>query len=329
LVLDIGAKSEGLVAEKAFEESKEFIKGLKIGDIVKAHVIVGETPDGFSILSLRRAAQEASWKKLKKAKSKGTPVVVLGKGVNPSGVIVRVGGLTGFIPGSQIGKEALKNPSKLVGKSFKAHIIELDPSANKIVLSEKLVSDKEDVALIKAALEKIKQGEIYEGEVTTVSSFGCFVRIKLKVDGKDVDIEGLVHVSELSWEMVTDPNDVVSEGEKIKVKVIGKKDPLTGSGEVGRLALSIKQAQEDPWEKAAKKYKKDKRVKGKVVKISDFGVFVSLEPGVDGLIHMTKIPPGKRLEKGQEVNVYIEEIDAKARKLSLGLVLTEKPVGYK
>jgi small subunit ribosomal protein S1 len=134
-------------------------------------------------------------------------------------------------------------------------------------------------------------------------------------------LEGLVHISELSWDKIGKPEEIVSVGDNVKVKVIGKKN--------GKLALSIKQTQKDPWEEAEKRYPKDKKVEGKVVRVSDFGMFVSLEPGVEGLVHITKIPPTKKFEVGDDVNVVIEEIDSKAKKLSLGLVLTAKPVGYK
>ncbi|MGB6881910.1 MAG: S1 RNA-binding domain-containing protein [Microgenomates group bacterium] len=317
VILDIGAKSEGVVAEKAFDEAKTFIKDLKVGDEVEVQVLITETPDGFAILSLRKAAYETAWKKLEKAKKEEKPIGVLGKIVNPSGVVVEVMGLSGFIPSSQLGKEVFKNPSDLIGKNFKAIIIDLNRTTNKIVLSEKAVSEAEEIKLIKDALEKMKEGEVYEGVVTTVSDFGCFVEIR----ENKVAVEGLVHISELSWEKVDKTSDVVSEGDRIKVKVIGKKG--------GKLSLSMKQAQEDPWDEAEKKYKKDAKVKAKVVRTSDFGVFARLEPGIEGLIHLTKIPPGKRFEKGQEVNVYVEEVDAKSRKVSLGLVLTTKPVGYK
>jgi small subunit ribosomal protein S1 len=321
LLLNIGAKTEGVVAEKAFDEARSFIKDLEIGDEVEAEVIIPETPEGFSILSLRRSSQNAIWKKLEKAKKDKKAVVVLGKAVNPSGVVVEVMGMNGFIPGSQIGKEALKDTSNLIGKNFKAQVIELNKSSNKVVLSEKAVSEAEDIKLIKEATEKIIEGKVYDGVVTTVSDFGCFVRIEEKVGKKTVGVEGLVHISELSWEKIDKTKDFVKEGEKVKVKVIGKRN--------GRLSLSIKHAQKDPWEDVEKKYKKDKKVKGKVVRVSDFGVFVQLEPGVEGLIHLTKIPPGKKYERGQEVNCYIEEVDVNSRKISLGLVLTAKPVGYK
>lgn len=316
VLLDIGAKTEGVVAEKAFNEARSFIKDLKVGDEVETDVLISETPDGFTVLSLRKAAHNVAWKKLEKAKKGDKEVVVLGKGVNPSGVMIEVMGLNGFIPTSQLGKEVLKNTSNLVGKNFKVKIIELNRVANKIILSEKAVSEAGDIKLVKKAMAKIKDGKIYEGVVTTVSDFGCFVCID-----KKTGVEGLVHISELSWEKIDSPASLVKEGDKIKVKVIGRRQ--------GKLSLSLKQAQDDPWKKVETEYKKDAKVKGKVVRTSDFGVFVQLKPGVEGLVHMTKIPPGKRIEKGQELNVYIEDVDARARKISLGLVLTVKPVGYK
>jgi ribosomal protein S1 len=321
VLLDIGSKTEGVVAEKAFDEAKSFVKDLKVGDEVEVSVLITETPDGYTVLSLRRAAQNSIWKKLEETKKDKKPIIVLGKAVNPSGVIVDVMGINGFIPGSQVGKEVGKDTSILIGKNFKVQIIDLNRASNKVVLSEKAVSEAEDIELIRKALEKITEGKIYDGVVTTVSDFGVFVQIIEKSKEKTTPVEGLVHISEISWDKVDKPSDVLKEGDKVKVKAIGKKG--------GRLSLSMKHAQKDPWESAEKKYKKDNKVKGKVVRLSDFGVFVQLEPGIEGLIHLTKIPPGKRYERGQEVNCYIEEANISSRKISLGLVLTAKPVGYK
>lgn len=320
LILDIGGKSEGVVAEKAFVEARDLIKKLQVGDEVTATVLVPETKDGTVLLSLRQAAFDASWERLEKAQESQNPVAVFGKGVNPSGVTVEAEGILGFIPGSQLGKEASKDSSLLIGKYFKAVVLEVDKLANKVVLSEKSVSEAEDIKKALEIVKKIKEGDTYDGVVTTVANFGCFV--KLDLNEKDAPtIEGLVHISELSWGKVAHTSDVVSEGGKVKVKVIGVKD--------GRLSLSIKQALKDPWSDADKKYKAESKVKGKVVKISDFGVFVQLEPGIEGLVHITNIPPGKRFTEGEEINCYVQEIDSKAKKLSLGLVLTTKPIGYK
>lgn len=321
VVFDIGGKSEGLLVDKAFGEVRSYAKTLSLGDVLEASVLIGETKEGYTILSLRQAASESSWKSLEEAKKKDLPIAVVGRGVNPSGVTVEVEGLIGFIPGSQLGKEAAKNTEGLVGKYFKAKVLEVDKSTNKIVLSEKEVSEAADMKVAKEALESVKEGQILDGVVTTIANFGCFVELKIPMGKKESRIEGLVHISELSWGRVASVEDVVKLGEKVKVMVIGK------SG--NKLSLSLRQAQKDPWQKAEEKYKPESKVKGKVVKISDFGVFVELEPGIEGLIHITKIPPATKLSEGQQVNCFVEEIDAKNKKLSLGLVLTAKPIGYK
>lgn len=320
LILDIGGKSEGVVTEKAFIEARDFIKTLKVGDEVLASVLIPESREGSVVLSLRQAMFSASWEVLEKAKNEKEEIVVLGKGINPSGIAVEVEGVGGFIPTTQLGKDVAKNPQSLVGKYFKAVILDVDRLNNKLVLSEKEVSDASDIKAARREMGKIKEGDIYDGVVTTVANFGCFVALPSGV-------EGLVHISEISWGRVGRISDVVAKGDKVKIKVIGKKDMSLEAGV--KLAFSIKQAQKDPWEGVEKKYKPEGKVKGKVVRISDFGVFVELEPGIEGLIHITKIPPATRLSEGLEVNCYIEEIDTKSKRLSLGLVLTSKPLGYK
>jgi ribosomal protein S1 len=232
-------------------------------------------------------------------------------------VLVEVDGITGFIPTSQLGREISKKPEDLVGHKFEAKIIDFDKEQNKIVLSEKEVSQADEIGKFRDALKNIPDGAEFDGVVTTVYDFGAFV----KIESDKVPLEGLVHISELSWDKVQNASDIIKMGDKVKVKVIGKKNE--------KLALSIKQTLNDPWAGVDKKYTKDTKVEGKVVRISDFGMFVSLEPGVEGLVHITKIPPTQKFEVGDEVDVTVDEIDSKAKKLSLGLVLTSKPIGYK
>lgn len=321
LIFDIGGKSEGIVKEKGYSDAKEFIDGLKEGDMVMVTVLVPETRDGITILALKDAMKDVSWGELEKAKKDGIEVPVLGKGVGAAGFVVDVMGIEGFIPTSQMGREFSKGSSEMVGKYFKAKVMEVDKANNKVVLSEKEVSEAGDIALAKEASKIIKEGEVYEGVVTTVASFGAFVKIEVPVGKKKAGIEGLVHVSELSYTKVNLPSDVVKVGDKVKVRVLAARD--------GKLALSIKRAQKDPWEEVEKKYKADDKVTGKVVRISDFGAFVELEPGVEGLIHVTKIPPTYKLEVGKEVKCEIEEVNVKDKRIALGLVLTSIPVGYK
>lgn len=321
VIFDIGGKSEGIVTEKGYTDAKEFVESLKSGDEVLVTVLIPETREGTTILGLKDAMKDISWNDLSKAKEDGSEVPVLGKGVGPSGFVVDCMGIEGFIPMSQLGKEATENAQNLVGKYFKAKIVEIDKESNKLVLSEKEVSEAGNIALAKEAEKNVKEGEIYEGVVTTVANFGAFVKIKVPVKKKTAEIEGLVHISELSYKKVNLPGDVVSVGEKVKVRVL--------TAHEGKLSLSMKQAQKDPWGEAEAKYKPESKVTGKVVRVSDFGVFVELEPGIEGLIHITKIPPTQKIEKGQEVKCVIEDVNVKDKRIALGLVLTVVPVGYK
>ncbi len=321
VIFDIGGKSEGIVKEKGYTDAKELIETLKVGNKVLVTILVPETRDGITILGLKDAMKDTSWIRLQKAKESGEAVPVLGKGVSVSGFVVDVFGIEGFIPTSQLGKEVAKNPQNLVDKYFKAKVMELDKLNNKVVLSEKEISEAGDIALIKEALKTIKEGEVYEGVVTTVATFGAFVKIEVPVKKVKAGVEGLVHVSELSYSRVNLPSDVIKVGDKVKVKIMAAHD--------GKLALSIKQALKDPWDGVEKKFKTEDKVTGKIVRVSDFGYFVELLPGVEGLIHITQVPPSMKLVVGQEVKCTVEEVNMKDKRIALGLVLTSIPLGYK
>ncbi len=328
VIFDVGGKSEGIVKEKGYTDAKEFIENLKVGDKVLVTVLVPETRDGITILALKDAIKDISWADLEKAKESGVEVPVLGKGVGTAGFVVDCMGIEGFIPMSQLGREVAGNAQDLVGKYFKAKVMEVDKAGNKLVLSEKEISEAGDIALTKKAMEEVKEGEVYTGTVTTVATFGAFVKIEVPVK-KDLPagrqekayIEGLVHVSELAYSKVNLPSDVVKEGDKVEVRVL--------ASHKGKLSLSIKQALKDPWTEASEKFPVDKKVSGKVIRISDFGVFVELEPGIEGLIHITKIPPTEKIVVGQEIKTVVEDINIKDKRIALGLVLTSIPVGYK
>lgn len=325
LIVDIGGKAEGVVSEKGFAEAREYISKLKVGDEVNATVLVPEMRDGSTLLSLRDSVSDSHWKALEEAYKTGGEVAVLAKNITQSGIMVDANGVSGFIPFSQMSKELQADKDQVAGKYFKVKVIEVDRQKNKLVLSEREVTEAEDIKVAKVALEKIKEGDILEGEITTISNFGAFVKLNLGTKQK-IAVEGLVHISEISWGKVAHPSDSLKVGQKVKVMVLGKSESAKN---VGKLSLSIKNATEDPWVEADKKYKKDDKIKGNVTKVTDFGVFVELEPGVEGLIHITKIAPGKKFSTGDEVSCYIEEIDTKSRKISLGLILTSIPVGYK
>jgi len=319
---DIGGKSEGLVVESNFSEAKKLIESLKVGDEVTALVIEPENRDGVALLSLRNAAQDSSWKKIEKAYKNEEILEVTVKTVNPHGLIVALENESAFIPNSQLGTAAAEKGEGIVGGRIKAKIIDLDHAAARVVLSEKAVSEAGEIRELAQALSNLKEGAVLDGAVTTVTHFGAFVEVKVLIGKEKVSVEGLVHVSELSWAKVNRPEEVVSVGDKVKVAVLGiEKD---------KLSLSIKQAIMDPWISIGDKYGPDDKISGKVVRVSDFGAFVEIEPGIEGLIHMTKIPPGTSLTEGQEVSCYIEEVDLKNKKIALGLVVTSaKPIGYK
>ena len=321
-VFDIGGKSEGLVREGNFLEAKNLIENLKAGDEIAAMVMEPESRDGATLLSLRGAAQDDFWKKIKKAQEEGKVIEVIVKSVNPHGLVAALENETAFIPNSQLGAVLTKMGEGAVGKHVKTKIIDLDEGNLRIVLSEKAVSEADSLKDVDKALKSVSVGNKFKGVVTTVTNFGAFVQITVPMDDKKVEVEGLVHVSELSWAKTARAEDVIAVGDKVDVKVIGV--------EHNKLSFSMKQAGADPWETATEKYHPDDKITGTIVRVSDFGAFVEVAPGVEGLIHITKIPPATALKEGQKVNCYIEEVDKKEKRLSLGLLVTSaKPVGYK
>jgi small subunit ribosomal protein S1 len=319
LYFDIGGKSEGMVIDREMKAARDFIKELVVGDEVEAIVTQPENDKGQTLLSLKKASGDYLWGQFEEKIKTGETMRVLGKEINRGGLIVEAKGLQGFIPASQFGSKWTDQIEKLIGKQIEVKPIEVNREKNRLIFSEREVSE---AALLKAqekALKKVKIGAIFQGKVAGVMPFGLFVQIE--ADG--VALEGLVHISEISWQRVEDPKDFYKEGDKVKVKVLAKEKTT------GKLNLSIKQLKPDPWEKIEKKYPVDARVKGKVIRLAPFGVFVDLEEGIEGLIHISKIPAEKSPKVGDKVDCYVESIDKEGRRMSLGLVLKEKPVGYK
>lgn len=323
-LFDIGGKSEGIVTDKAFDEVKKFISNLKKGNDLDAFVIDSETKEGQVKLSIKEYVLSQIWEKLQEAKRTQEQIVVHVLRVLDSGLIVDIeAGLTGFIPVSQLGEKAASQGQSLMGSSLEVKVIEVDEPSNRLVFSEKAVSEAEELALENKALAQIKVDEIYKGKVTNLTDFGAFVEIKVSVAKKSIPVEGLVHISELSWERVSDPSAKLSVGDELEVKV------LEVDAKEHKLSLSVKQAIRDPWDDIENKYYSEQQVQGIVTKKSNFGIFVQLEPGVEGLMHMTKIPPSSNFKTGDTISIFVEEVDAKDRKISLRPVLVSKPVGYK
>jgi len=313
LYIDIGFKNEGIVTGKELVRVKDFVDQLDIGDEVEVQVRVPENERGQTLLSLRKAASNSAWTFFEeKLKTEGT-ITVHGREESHGGlVVIAPFGLLGFIPGSQIGEQYEQNPDNMVDKDIKVKVLEVDRDKNRLVFSERLVSEPEAVEKEEKLIEAVKEGQKFEAEVIRVEPFGLFVQVKFD---KQL-LDGLVHISEISWEKIDNLPGIYKIGDKINVVLINKND--------GRLQFSIKRLKKDPWKDITKKYPVEKEIKGEVVRIAGFGALVRLEPGIEGLVHISKIAPDAKLEVGQKVNCYVESLDVENRRLSLGLVMTGK-----
>jgi len=315
VLIDLGAKTEGIVAEKEMFLMRDMLTTMKIGDKIRGMIISTENDLGQMVLSLRKAGMDLRWKQMEEAMKNKEPVEVTGAEVNKGGLIVTTEGLRGFVPSSQMAYGHGGKATELINRRISVIVIEVNQSQNRLIFSEKALGGRAQKEGKKELLAKIKIGDSYDGKVTGVVPYGLFINIG--------GLDGLVHISEIAWEKVNTPADYYKTGDKVKVVVLGIEESS------GKLNLSIKQLALDPWKEAAKKYATSQRVKGKVTRVSTFGVFVSLEAGIEGLIHISKVPPGKEFFAGEELECTIELVDGEKRRISLAPVLTVKPVGYK
>lgn len=319
---DLAGKSQAKLSGDNLDEVRDYIKTLKPGDEVWGVVMESEGKEGYVHISLRHAAAEAIWNRLVDAKEKGSEIKVVVRNVSDKGLTVELDSLVSFIPMSHVGADTQEEAEDLMDKHIKVKVLDVNRGKNRVNFSERAVSEAEEIEKYDKAMAKVKKGEHYKGVVSQTTGFGAFVEIRIDVDGEKIPVDGLVHITELSWDKVADTTSVVTEGDEVEVIALG-------NGDDGKLSLSMKQAQADPWEQVEKNYKVDSKHTGTVVRMSSFGAFVELEPGIEGLIHITKIPPSRELKKGDSVDVYVEEVDKNEKKIGLGLVLTTKPVGYK
>lgn len=334
LVVDIGFKSEGIVAGKELKSELIDWRELKVGDKVMVYVVKPEDEDGQLVLSIRRTQQATAWLNLEKAKEENKIVESVVVESNNGGLIVEIGkDIRGFIPTSQldasrvyssgvrqVGKDisskVQKKLSSLIGEKISTRIIELDREKNRIILSEKMVTQARDLEQREKTLNKVKEGDILEGTVSGITPFGVFVNAE--------GLEGLVHLSELSWDKVEDIGSLYSVGTKVKVMVIGVSD----GGK--RVAYSIKRLQKDPWAEAISKYKIGDIVNGEVQKVVPYGAFVRIDNGLNGLIHISELSdklvkdPADIVKEGDIVKVKILSISSTERHLGLSLKAVPK-----
>jgi len=316
IFIDVGGKTDAVVLGKEFEFVKDYVSDLKVGDEIEVQIKQPENDKGQILVSMRGAASGYGWNYYLEKEKSGGEVTVFGKELNRGGIVVVAPfGFYGFIPGSQIGGKYDLDPEKLLGKKIKTKVLEVDQFKNRLVFSERLVSEPNKVGEESEAIEGLKLGDNFEAEVVRVEPFGIFVRVEKPFAESVLKLEGLVHISEISWEKVDNVSGMFKSKDKVKVVLVNKQD--------GRLQFSIKRLKDDPWKNIETKYSKEKEFDGEVTKIASFGALVRLEPGIEGLVHVSKLA-GATLKDGEKVQVYIESIDVPKRKVSLGLVLSDK-----
>ena len=319
--LDLGAFGAGIIYGKEFQEAKRDLKNYKIGDNLFAKIIDLENEEGYIELSLNQASDELTWEKLTQKKEKGETIMVKILGANKGGLLAEVSGIQAFLPVSQLLTEhyprvekgdsfkILKELQKFIDKDLEVKIFDLDQKQEKLILSEKARENEK----IKAALKKYKVGDVVEGETTGLTDFGVFMKF-----GKN-SLEGLIHISELDWQLIEDPSDIVKVGEKVKAKIISIVDD--------KVSLSLKALKKDPWQDIEKKYKKGKTVEGKATKFNPYGAFIQISPKIQGLCHISEFGTRLKMEESLKINkkynFQILSIDPAEHRMSLKLVIEE------
>lgn len=335
LKVDINAKTMAVVAENEFDFAQDFIEDLKEGDELEATVISVENQRNQVILSLKGAANDAKWEYFEEALENDKILEAKGIDANKGGLIVVINGVRGFVPSSQFSRQYVGSIERLKDEKFEVKAIEVDREKNRLIFSERHVSEAKQLAQREQALDVVEAGNVYEGIISGVKSFGLFMTVEVPVDGTEATaeedvaqedigyVEGLIHISEISWEKVDHPKNYHQVGDRVKVKILGVDEKS------GKLNLSIKRLEDDPWEQVAKEYPVGTTFTGKVSRIAPFGLFVDVMPGVSGLIHSSKLNPNVSLKEGDEVTVNVDSVDPDKRRMSLSMVLTEVPMGYK
>lgn len=323
VLVDVGGKAEGVVMDRELDTYKDLLLSLQIGDTVTAQIVVPENDRGQAVLSLRKFVTEKRWTLLSDKQKAGESVEVIIREPVRGGLLVEYGGIRGYIPNSQIDGAMQKQMDKMNGRRVQVKIVEVDKDGNRLVFSQRAVAEAEAFAKQKDLLESIEEGSNVQATITTVVPFGAFAKFTVTKDDKEHEVEGLIHISEIAWEKVDDASQYLKAGDNIKVKVI------TLEKDSGKINLSIKQLLPDPWEHVLDMFEKDSQVTGIVSKVTPIGIFVTLSPGVEGLIHISKMSPGLEPKEGEEIQCIIENVEPEKRKISLSMALTEKPIMYR
>ncbi len=315
VIIDIGYKSEGIAPISEFRGPDGEIK-VKPGDEVEILIENTRTPDGMVQVSYRKLQHRKAWEKIEEAAEKGKALEAYVLERIKGGFAVDIDGVRAFLPYSQAFLKPPKNPEELVGTTIRVEVINFNRKKNNVVVSHRNVLEKELEAKKRALLESLEEGQVREGTVKSITDYGVFVDLG--------GVDGLLHVSDITWGRVKHPSNYFKVGDRIKVKVI-KYDR-----ENQKIALGVKQLTPDPWETAKEKYPEGARVQGRVVSLTNFGAFVELEPGVEGLIHISELSWTKRIKHprdvlnvGEQVEVVVLGVDEENRRISLSLKQVE------
>ncbi|HKP90917.1 MAG TPA: 30S ribosomal protein S1, partial [Thermoleophilaceae bacterium] len=310
VLVDIGYKSEGVIPsqELSIRKSANPHDEVEMGEEVDALVLTKEDQDGRLVLSKKRARFEKAWRKIEAAAESGEPVEGSVIEVVKGGLIIDLG-VRGFLPASLVDIRRVQNLDDFLGQTIECKVIELNRSRNNVVLSRRAVLEEERKEVRQQILDRLQPGQIVEGAISNIVDFGAFVDL----DG----IDGLIHISELSWSHVNHPSEILSIGQTVPVKV------LDIDRDRQRISLGLKQTQEDPWQRVVDSYQLGDELEGKVTKVVSFGAFVEILDGVEGLVHISELAqhhvenPREVVGQGDVIRVKILEIDSERRRLSL------------
>lgn len=321
VLVSIGAKSEGLVSGKELEQlSAAEREALEVGQEIYVYVLSPEDSNGNVVLSLKRAQEQIAWDNVDKHLEENSVIDSKIIGFNKGGLIAAVEGLRGFIPSSQVsalrrmqstGETPEQRWQKMIGEPISVRVIEVDRERRRLILSEKAASTESRQSIKERVLEELKEGEVYTGRVTSIANFGAFIN----VNGAD----GLVHLSEISWDHIEHPREALEVGQEVKVKVINI------DREKKRIGLSIRALLDDPWKSRLSKYSVGQLVEGVITRLTKFGAFARLEGDIEGLIHISEISesriehPKEVLKEGDVKSLRVIRIDPDQHRIGLSL----------
>ena len=314
-IIDVGLKTEGKIALKEFAQPGKPAE-LKAGDTVEVYLERIENAMGEAVLSRDKARREEAWTRLEAQSAKGERVEGVIFGRVKGGFTVDLGGAVAFLPGSQVDVRPIRDVGPLMNVAHPFQILKMDKRRGNIVVSRRAIMEETRAEQRSELVQNLAEGQVVDGVVKNITDYGAFVDLG--------GIDGLLHVTDIAWKRVNHPSDVLHVGQTVKVQII-RINP-----ETQRISLGMKQLDKDPWEVVADRYPIGARVKGRVTNITDYGAFVELEDGIEGLVHVSEmswtkknVHPGKILSTSEQIEVQVLEIDAAKRRISLGLKQTQ------